>query len=652
MAFIARARSYKVEINWTQDANALFILGLSQLGGTAKLGSSAWDETFTGPYVDVTQYMDWDAGLQTNRGRDSFLGPFRSGQLDGYLIDPDGIFNPRNEASPLWGNVRPRRAVRVSCIGPASYRVHVLNDTPLHYCPLDDRVVRLMDLIDPEVTIQGPRGAVTPFIYPGISGEWFGSRAGQGQPTIVGFGQGYCTDFDGSTTYAQTLDTAADDMAGTQPFTIEAIVNLDAVDGTERRIAGKESASNDGYALIYSNAGWKLTRHDGTAADSAVGGTPQTGVTYHVIGSYDGANLTVRVNDTLVAGPTASSRSLPGNAVPFTIGRKAGAASGFLSGRASDVALYDKALASGRVTAHRNAMKELPDYTDEETYPYFYGFLRRIYSTPSRRGYVSFSAVDLLTRMAKIKPTIAAVPNTDTGASIGKVLDALEWTTPSLRDLDNGDPFPSFSADGSKDGVQLVQELLDAERGAFFIEKGGAAIFRGRHHRLVYSPNAAVLNLMTAFDAEVDEELIRNRATVTRTGGVAQTATDADSIAEFGVNDQDAIESPYFISDAVALGLAQWIVMTGKNPDQRVRSLELDAREEGLLATILRCDLGDTVYVKEGEQATGGVFTIEGINERVTKEAHRATWTLSTADPINLFLLDSSQLGGSDILGH
>jgi hypothetical protein len=66
-----------------------------------------------------------------------------------------------------------------------------------------------------------------------------------------------------------------------------------------------------------------------------------------VAGTYDGANLRVYVNGVL-AGTTASSRSVPGNSEPVLIGWT-------YSGNIDEVAIYSSVLSAQKITEHYNA---------------------------------------------------------------------------------------------------------------------------------------------------------------------------------------------------------------------------------------------------------------------------------------------------------
>lgn len=287
------------------------------------------------------------------------------------------------------------------------------------------------------------------------------------------------------------------------------------------------------------------------------------------------------------------------------------------------------------------------------TYGLFWGFVRSIEHHPEDRE-TTVACVDLLLWLSRVTPIIAATGATTTGAAIGKVLDAVGWSDPTLRDLDDGDSIPDFSADGSKSAATLIAELLETERGVFYIDPSGVATFDNRNVRSLAATAATITNLAASVGAATDIDGVRNRARVTRTGFTQQEASDADSVATYGLADFGEIDSPYLNSDDQALSLARWLVAKGKDPTPPLWDLALPAnRTTALMTQVLARDLGDRITVSETNAGgTTGDFFIEQITHEVTEGGtdHRCAWTLSERSGGEAFQIGVSTVGSTDVI--
>lgn len=163
-------------------------------------------------------------------------------------------------------------------------------------------------------------------------------------------------DFPGNSShYYQAADHADFDFLGTSNFSIEAWVNLDVADTTFRRIVGHEDASN-GWALgVRSGTGFFFFRIAGGVGETLAfnPGAGLTGLTYHIVGTYDGTNLRIYINGVLqnTSGTVTTSMAATANTVrfgPFT-------GSSFADGRFDEIAVYSTALSGTRILAHYNA---------------------------------------------------------------------------------------------------------------------------------------------------------------------------------------------------------------------------------------------------------------------------------------------------------
>lgn len=104
MASVARA-TYKLQVAWSAYNLGAFSFDFSTFDGTDTLGVSPLDQSFGGPYDDVSQ---WFRGGTWKRGSDDNLKTLLPGAATFELRDPDNRFNPNNPSSPLYGQIESR----------------------------------------------------------------------------------------------------------------------------------------------------------------------------------------------------------------------------------------------------------------------------------------------------------------------------------------------------------------------------------------------------------------------------------------------------------------------------------------------------------------------------------------------------------------
>lgn len=294
------------------------------------------------------------------------------------------------------------------------------------------------------------------------------------------------------------------------------------------------------------------------------------------------------------------------------------------------------------------------------TYGQFYGFLERCETNPDYGAQLAtMELADLFTRLGSVAPTLTSAGATTTGAAIGRILDDLGWTDPTMRDLDTGDDIPDFSADGSTSGLALIEGLLETERGQFFVNGSGVATYENRHARSQgarATSQATITGTMQAVSPGLDIATLRNRATVTRAGGAAQTYTDSASATEFDPIPFGAITSPYLATDAQALSLGTYMVSRRKDPLPTARRLRLVAAEPSVRVPMLQRDLGDRVTVTSALTGISADYHIERIAQSIDVAGMQleTTWTLSARSVTNQpFLIGISGVGSTtDLLTY
>lgn len=286
------------------------------------------------------------------------------------------------------------------------------------------------------------------------------------------------------------------------------------------------------------------------------------------------------------------------------------------------------------------------------TYGMFRGFTNVLTHDPDRESQVSLiECQDLFEYLERAKPTIASMGSTTVGAAIGEILDAIEWTDGALRSLETGSSIPDFSADGTKTGLTLIQDLLAADRGAFFVNGAGVATYLSRTSRwLAGTADVTVAaEFLSSVKPTADYRSIINRQTVTRTGGTAQTYTDSVSANDNGYADGEPITTAYLNNDSEALQLATFLVAMNKTPRGRTVGVRLYGLDDTNITQQLTREIGDLVTVSEPGGGTSVTGYIEAIRHELRGALLVTDWLLSRRTA-NVFRIDVSLLDGDDVL--
>lgn len=160
-------------------------------------------------------------------------------------------------------------------------------------------------------------------------------------PGSVGFGDNY-------------------DFAATANYSIEFLIKPNIVDGTPGFIYTKLDLTNGypGYTTDFWNGGVRHSRYDAAGGvDTAYDPTGFTNATvYHYVTTYDGSNIKMYRNGSIVSGATlASTRSITNHAGIFTIGASGNGSTG-MTGWLDEFAIYNTALSAASISAHYAAI--------------------------------------------------------------------------------------------------------------------------------------------------------------------------------------------------------------------------------------------------------------------------------------------------------
>lgn len=295
------------------------------------------------------------------------------------------------------------------------------------------------------------------------------------------------------------------------------------------------------------------------------------------------------------------------------------------------------------------------------TYPIFAGYITGYNTTtPKFTGdivYTTVTAVDgfRLFQNAQFFGVTGAVSGETTGVRIGKILDTIGWPS-ALRDIDTGLTTCQADPATQRTALQALQTVATTEYGAIYMDAQGRCAFQDRAVTVGSVAGTPVVfkddgTAIGYFDVKwvFDDTQIYNRATITRTGGTVQTASDAASIAKFFTHSYNQ-SGLLMQTDAVALDYANAFIASRKDTTVRVDELTLDLQQDNYTAgtiAALTMDFFTPVTVTTSQPNN----TTLSKTEQVFNVAHTITpnsWKVKfgTAEPIiDGFILDSALYG-------
>jgi hypothetical protein len=295
------------------------------------------------------------------------------------------------------------------------------------------------------------------------------------------------------------------------------------------------------------------------------------------------------------------------------------------------------------------------------TYPIFAGFITT-YTTSTPKNaldvvYTTITAVDAfrLAQNAQISTVAGTSAGQLSGTRINALLDAIDWPA-SMRDVDAGLTTMQADPGTARTSLAAMQTVEISEYGALYVDAAGSFVFQDRSVTAgstgatptVFNDNGTDISY---FDAvwRLDDTLVYNSASVTRTGGTAQTAINQPSIDKYFIHSYNQ-QNLLMETDAVALDYAQAYVASRAETSIRCDAIQLDLYTDnynlGIIAA-LSLDYFDPVTITTN-QPGGSTLTktlqVFGVAMSITPNSWKTT--LTTLEPIiDGFILDSSIYG-------
>jgi hypothetical protein len=283
------------------------------------------------------------------------------------------------------------------------------------------------------------------------------------------------------------------------------------------------------------------------------------------------------------------------------------------------------------------------------TYPVFSGFITSYVNTqPSdatELAFTTITAVDAfrLGNLAQISTVTGATAGDLSGTRINQILDEIDWPA-TMRDVDAGLTTMQADPGTARTSLQAMQTVTDSEYGALYVDATGSFVFQDR------SVTAGSIGGTTTLFADdgtgikyanatwiLNDSLVFNSATVTRTGGSPQNSFNQASIDKYFLHSYN-LQDLLMQTDAVALDYAQAYVASRAETSIRCDAVELDLYTDnynsGIIAA-LDLDFFDPITVittQPGGSTLEKTLQIFGVGNTITPNSFKTVFT--TLEPV------------------
>lgn len=234
---------------------------------------------------------------------------------------------------------------------------------------------------------------------------------------------------------------------------------------------------------------------------------------------------------------------------------------------------------------------------------------------------------------------------------VTNILDDAGWPAAD-RAISTGQSTMQASTLTRARALQHLQDVAWSENGRLFVDAAGLLTFQDRHAP-IKSPYDTSQGTFGDDPGELpysdialsfDDSEIWNDVVVARTGGTAQTASDATSGTRY--LERTLAKSDLLInSDNEALAAAEYLLSRYKDPYLRIPEIELKGHSDDTLwPHVLGREIGDRITVNRRPDA-GAAISQESIIERIEHDISQTAWItrwrLSPADTQAYWILDS-----------
>ena len=295
------------------------------------------------------------------------------------------------------------------------------------------------------------------------------------------------------------------------------------------------------------------------------------------------------------------------------------------------------------------------------TYPIFAGYITS-YDTTTPRDvgevvYTTIQAVDgfRLFQNAQIT-TVATTPaGQTTGTRINKILDSIGWPT-GMRDIDAGQTTVQADPSTLRTSLAAMQTVTSTEYGSLYMDGFGNLVFQDRALTsssvagtpVVFNDDGTGISYNNAL-WKLDDTLVFNKVSVTRTGGTAQVAFNQPSIDKYFLHSYQE-QNLLMETDTEALNNARAFLASRQETSIRCDAVTLDlytANYDAGINAALDLDFFDPITVtttQPGSSSLTKTLQVFGVSHDIKPSNWKTT--LTTLEPIiDSFIIGSSQYG-------
>jgi hypothetical protein len=298
-------------------------------------------------------------------------------------------------------------------------------------------------------------------------------------------------------------------------------------------------------------------------------------------------------------------------------------------------------------------------------YPMFSGFITSYVTTyPEQSGedvaITTIQAVDAfrLAQVAQISTVTGASAGNLSGTRINQILDEIDWPA-TMRDVDAGLTTLQNDPGTNRTALQALTTASTSEYGALYVDASGSFVFQDRSvtaGSIGGTPTVFADNGTGILYREVawilNDVLIFNKATITRSGGSPMVAENAASINKYFLHSY-FLDNLLMQSDSVALDYAEAYVASRAETSIRVDSITLDLYtpnyNTGIIAA-LDLDFFDPITVittQPGGSTLEKTLQIFGVAYTITPNSFKTVFT--TLEPvIDALILNNTTYGTLD----
>jgi hypothetical protein len=304
------------------------------------------------------------------------------------------------------------------------------------------------------------------------------------------------------------------------------------------------------------------------------------------------------------------------------------------------------------------------------TYPIFAGFITSYLNTQPKDAtevaYTTITAVDAyrLAQNAQITTVTGASAGNLSGTRVNQILNTINWPN-SQRDVDAGLTTLQNDPGTNRTSLSALQTVADSEYGAIYVDASGNFVFQDRAVTVgsiggtptLFSDNGAGIRYANATWV-LNDYLVFNSASITRSGGSAQLATNQASIDKYFIHSY-TLTDLLMQTDAVALDYARAYVASRAETSIRCDAIELDlytpSYTTGTVAA-LSLDFFDPITVittQPGGSTLTKTLQIFGVAFNITPNSFKTTFT--TLEPvIDGFIIGNVDYGvlGQNVLSY